>query len=1171
MSLKKINLNNKNFFKQKTKITDDKKSKSKEIDGRFIRSLGRKKDTTEDKSAFTFSKINLTNKPERPESFENFADSAKQFVVNNDNKKSFLDSLGSNKINDIIEEYSYLSLDNAYEPNNILNNEREHEGISYERNAILPLLTLDLSNIRPETLNGIIKLNKNKTIVDNLIIRKFVEVAMSHDEYGELFKESIDEVKKEAADVLEDINTLKLYNNIAQKTKNIFNLKLNDETYTSEFNDIVFRELSKSKFANSIPDSSGALTNNSFVLTISDALRLDYHNFHEFDNQYIVWLCLFNLKSFLLKGVSNKFLDPQLYNRRLTNFGLKNNELSYVENNVLPLRKIPHVNNINPIEQIALYCCLITSELKNSLALSFLQHNTNLQNIDNVFGISDDYNSNIFYENSLYSNASIDIAGNINVSDKNNSRQFNLFGNKSNSALGHFVNDLETNSINNEFDFIEKALITSKEYHITKKEEYLNAFELFISNNSLLRSSNLFSRILKDFLEIIESINQSDQETTEFKNAVMGFFILKILCGETVNRSSKFKLKNALMKNINQRLIYIRQNRMHENRLAVNNPESTTEFSLNKEFKKSFEDYFKNINTKKSSKSKLKLSVNGNEILKFASLDPSDNNSILYKILNLFLELEEECNNILEDNNISISYIDDLARTNHSKFDAPVFLSFILESYSYLINIFSDFELTSTTFDNNIFDNNRSTKLVNSNIKKDIKAQFNFRKFEFAFQPIEEHKIELIKNTIKAISKNNPDIIFEKLNGVGRDDHVGASTNNRSSVVSPRTFVEVIKKISKENSVNYKLLTIIETINKVAVKHVSTLAEYASAIREINNDNLSSENYSNSVVQFVNTLKNFNTTDNFSLKKLNKVNLNKIDNRFNLIKTMHMPYSFSSNETEIYDILELYIKERQLHNSEYRILVSGLKSEIVNDIIANFEKDNIDKLKLRIDAERINEIIPEQEFDSIALLNDYPLVFSLTDELILYAIKKTKERKRITSYTSILDELNFSNFFNNEQGKFNLEYDTKLKILESYLNKKLVEILLNNDLNFVDNFDDKKIIITNDNIELIESTLDILGFDRSFDELFERDTKDSDTYILNYSNLNMNDANILSIILNSIMFKKGKMADVILKLEKIMDSYGILINEQNIIFNNNNNFNNLLRIDSIYMKSEIST
>jgi hypothetical protein len=1009
------------------------------------------------------------------------------------------------------------------------------------------LAMIDLSRMKPQEIEELLVARKFESELDDKLLKSIFAI-MENDQKNadyiyELETQILDEIKSaESA-----LNTVTSFESLMDTT--ILSLLIGQNSRS------LYEKLQeKIKLYNVKANSNQELEinfENSFVKVFEKINAME--NASNVDPQFLVWKNLKSVSELMRNGVSNRFLaeeqPKQGFSLEYLNFDYDGTESSFDQ------FKIMNLNSFEPLERIFYYINCMCNELNQSIGLGTLQTTqSNLRNgndwLRKNFGLKNNW-QNYVADSGIYRNFFVD--------DLNNEKkpQLNL---SLNGAFNSYLTDFKKNVRSNSYSKYDDSLIKLLQELQNFESEVQNVSNIQDSKKKLLNPALLFKRILESFNDIISNINQSTNVNDQNNNKkIMSLLLLSITSGDLTSHRLKFKYEifNLMLNSLSK----IREERKSNDlKMSLNSVAADLNKSI-KALKQTCE---------KSSFSDFSFRFKSDdlqELLTIISNGNLKNDIVFHKIIEIFLELEKECIDTINKNNLDVEFLteDDANKNGKTKFsnlDANKFCYMLYEIFGILTQVFLQFSV------------NDEFKVKWSIISDEIKQS--------------------LKILPKCFEKDEFQSFYDSLKTFTVNDNLGFRTNVYGGIVTARNFYELNESFKKEQATMVYHLASTKVVIENFISATNKLSNYAKILKQdssVQEASLSAEQKN---------LKTFLSTDigkNF-LDGINKLKIARAKLRLLKLKSLVKPFDLAATQPAFYEALQIYVSKNDRFKSNNLMFLTQLQQEVLKNLV-NVDYSKRFKMNLRIT--KVNEFqdIPYEPL----IVSNIPLGYCLTKDLLDEAMLNSKTRglNEIPTFGDLMSNIKFFDMSNSRilnsiemTSTLNINDDAKRNLVDSYLATALIETIARIDLDMPGTF-------KNDvgyNADVVRRMMDIagnaLGIENAFETIFKvnggniilKDKQEIQRNFAAESNfvsekgtvLQLNDGfdfakiDLLHTLLDTIYVRKGKLKEMIFTDNSVAQIFSITFDPKN--FNYEDDFtaddDNEMRFDSFYLETEFT-
>jgi hypothetical protein len=1093
-----------------------------------------------------------------------------------------------------------LNLEELIEDESVLNIENSFEVLS----------VFDFSNFTKKAIDEKILAKQIETELDEKLLNSLFSNIKQNKNNANYLYELENQIKNEISQSEEILNNFSYFNNSLNKVNNSLNISNNNNSFYNKFqllnnnSDIERKNNDVSNFCA-----------NDFIKLFEKLNAVE--NTAGLDSQYVIWKSYLSLKQYFENGISNLFVsDLSEESNNITEdkninileyYNFEYNGTNFNEFNEKLTTKIS-----NPLNKIYYYINIICNELNNSIGLGILEADSETNGADWLknFGINEN-NDSIFdneIENNFYEPNFISING----------QSKKLFGINEEDALNFYLNNIKNNTTENIFFEYDNALVNANN-NLKKFEKAINTLtNSKVKNKKLLNPTKLFIKIIETFNKLIANIENEDQNyfnLTEKEN-LFNLALLNLTAGKV--SGTRLNLKINIFNNICKLLLKIRDERKSaEKKLFINENLINIESNIDNFLSDIATAVNKNFNNRTNL---LATDLNDEEINDFYKNLTNSNlkeNIVFHNILELFLEIEKECIDLINKELFEVNFLNENEKTKFSNLDSTKFIFILYEIFGLLSQIFLKAEIigkinlvsitafpttastpVSSTAADRIQRRSLTTSLDADTNKSDdrllSRSQPETSPSTVLLETIRwkicsDEVKTFLKELPEAIEKDNFELAFESFKTLTIGDNLGVANNNINFPITARNFYDLNENFKVESTICWDYLNMIKTVVESfyqKTRNINQLARILSGDTNISDANLSEEQKNLKKLLSIDINKKF--FNNISKLKLERARL-----RLDKIKKLNYPYNLTSVNNEIFELLKFYVKEKNYFNEKNKIVLISINQKNLDSILNTFNEDKI----LAVELKKINELQDIKYKEK--LIFEGPLNYILTKEILSEALIEDKSTglNNFSSISNLLNKIKLINLNDNTQSNFSADQQKEINnnylinIIESYLNCILIELLTKIDFDVIDNFNNQ--ITYNFEVarNILEMAGEILDIDLPFELLFKAD--EDNQFILKskaeiqaninngasfYSNnetfIHFNDEfdfykiNLLHSILDTIYVRKDKIKEMIFGDIELAQIYGISFNANN--FEKESRIkDNLIRFDSFYFNSAI--
>jgi hypothetical protein len=1022
------------------------------------------------------------------------------------------------------------------------------------------LALMDLSKLKQQDLEELIIARRLESDIDDKLLRSLLSLIERDKANADYIYSVESEIREEIVATESILNTVNSFDSLIDYTRNSLSIGKN-------------RNALHESFLNQLRTYDNNVTNveemqatfeNDFIKVFENLNAME--DADGVDPQFLVWKNLESISDALRNGISNRYISEQSasgFSLEYLNFDYDGSFDSFKQFDVM------HLSGFDPLERIFYYITSMCNELNQSIGLGTLQaQQTNVTNgndwLQNNVGLPEDW---LNYENNigLYSNMFVKVPNDEEIKPL---MRLGLEG-----TFNAYLTDFKKNVKFNKYQDYESVLLKTQQEFISFQNNALKLINLQESKKKLLEPKNLFKRIFETFNEIISDLNQSiiNNQSETNSNKLISLLLLSLTAGSL--SGDRFKLKHQIFNLMLNSLNKIRlERKSNDLKLFSNfNENQSVPIFLNniKGYLNKFsagdfiDSYFSfdNIDLEK-----LIESINSSNLKK---------DLVFHKILEIFLELEKECIDIINKKQFKIEFLTEeenkTGKTKFSNLDAFKFCYMIYEIFCVLTQVFLKFSVkkkNATSIANN------SWTMQWSAVSDDIK--------------------ESLKSIPKAIEKDDFQSFFNSFKTITANDNIGMRNNVYGGMVTAQSFYELNESFKKEQATIPFHLASIQTVIENFVTSTSNFNDYTKLLRgdaSVQDSKLTNEQKN---------LKNFLSTEigEQFFDDINKLRIARARLRLLKLKSLVKPYDLAAIEPAIYDALQLYIKNKNYFETKNQMILVSVDQSVLKELVS---LDYSDRFRMNLKVTKVNELQDVRYTERS--LAEFAMGYCLTKDLLNETVQESESKglnilsslselaRNIKLFdmsnsraTSEVEELFGSSINDNDNGK--------RALLESYLAASLVEVIARIDVDMPGTF-------KNDvgyNVDVARRMLDmagaVLGVEDAFENVFKVDgnelkLRDQDEVQRNFrseasivsekgTTLQLDDGfdyakfDLMHTLLDTIYFRKGRIKQMVFSDNSTAQVFGIPFDPDDFVYENDftSDDDNEVRFDSLYLETE---
>jgi hypothetical protein len=1017
------------------------------------------------------------------------------------------------------------------------------------------LALMDMSKLGPQALEELIMARRLESDVDDKLLSSLLSLMEQDKSNGDYIYSVESEIREEISAAESILNTVDSFDSLIDYTRSSLLIGRN-------------RNALHESFLNQLRDYGSNVSN---VEEMQAAFENDFIKVFEnlnamesadgVDPQYLVWKNLESISDALRNGVSNRYLSEQSAN----GFSLEYLNFDY-DGSYESFQQFSNesegmqLSGFDPLERIFYYIICMCNELNQSIGLGTLQsQQTDINNGDDWLqkniGLQNDwlsYKDNVGLYSSFF------------VKDPSNTikplMRLGLDG-AFYSYLTHFKKNVRINT----YQDYESGLLKNQQDVASFQSNVLKLINIQEGKKKLLEPKNLFKRIFEAFNEIIGDLNQSNtnSQSESNNNKLLSLLILSLTSGNL--SGDRLKLKYEIFNLILSSLNKIRlERKSNDLKLIFNFDDKQTikiianiSNYLNRLSISSFQDSY--------------FSFNATNLLELINLTNNSNvkkDLIFHKILEVFLELEKECIDIINKKQFKIEFLTEedekLGKTKFSNLDASKFCYMIYEIFCILTQVFLQFSVKRAA--------NNSWRMKWNVVSDEIK--------------------ESLKIIPKAIEKDDFQPFFDSFKTITANDNIGMLNNIYGGMVTAQSFYELNESFKKEKATIPLHLASIQTVVENFRSSTSKFNEYTKILRgdaSIQESKLTNEQ--KNLRNFLNTEIGERFFDDVSKLRIARARL-----RLMKLKSLSKPFDLAAIEPTLYDALMLYVRANDHFATKNHLILTSVDQNILRELVS---LDYSDRFKMNLKATKVNELqdVPYAKRS----LAELPMGYCLTKDLLDQTAQES-ESKGLNVLSSLSELVSNVKFFDmsNHRATSEVEQlfgsstnnDGKRALLESYLAASLVEVIARIDVDMPGTFKND----VDYNVDVARKLLDmagtVLGIENAFEAVFKVDgnelkLRDRDEVQRNFRNeasivsekgtvLQLDDGfdyakfDLMHTLLDTIYFRKGKIKHMVFSDNSTAQVFGIAFDPEDFAYENDFTIDddNEVRFDSLYLETE---
>jgi hypothetical protein len=1017
------------------------------------------------------------------------------------------------------------------------------------------LALMDLSKLDSQALEELIMARRLESDVDDKLIRSLLSL-MEQDKTNADYIYAVEsEIRDEIAAAESVLNTMDSFDSLIDYTRSSLLVGRN-------------RNALYESFLNQLRNYGGDVSNikdmqasfeNDFIKVFENLNAME--SAAGVDPQFLVWKNLESVSDAIRNGISNRYLSEQSSNGfslEYLNFDYDGSFESFQQ--FFNESEGMQLTGFDPLERIFYYTTCMCNELNQSIGLGTLQaQQTDIVNGDDWLqrnvGLQTDW---------LSQETNVGLYSSMFVKDPSNEiRPLMRLGLE--GAFYSYLTDFKKNARRNKYQDYELGLIKAQQDTAAFQSNVLKLINSQEGKKKLLEPKNLFKRIFEAFDEIISDLNQNNvtNQSENSNNKLLSLLLLSLTSGNVTG--DRLKLKYEIFNLILNSLNKIRSERKSNDlKLLFNfDDRQTIRIIAN------ISNYLNKLSISNFQDSS--FSFNGSNLLELINLTNNSNikkDLVFHKILEVFLELEKECIDVINKKQFKIEFLTEednkTGKTKFSNLDASKFCYMIYEIFCILTQVFLQFSVKRSA--------NNSWRVKWNVVSDEIK--------------------ESLKLIPKAIEKDDFQPFFDSFKTLTANDNIGMLNNIYGGMVTAQSFYELNESFKKERVTIPLHLASIQTIIENFRNSTDKFNDYTKILRgdaSVQESKLTNEQ--KNLRSFLSTEIGERFFDDVSKLRISRARL-----RLMKLKSLSKPYDLAAIEPAIYDALDLYVKANDRFATKNHLILVSIDQNVLKELVS---LDYSDRFKMNLKLTKVNEL---QDVPYAARsLATFPMGYCLTKDLLNETVQES-ESKGLNVLSSLGELASNVKFYDMSKSRTTGEVDqlfgsnsnenSKQALMESYLAASLIEVIARIDVDMPGTF-------KNDvgyNVDVARRMLDmagtVLGVENAFDAIFkingnELNLRDRNEVQRNFRSessivsekgtvLQLEDGfdyakfDLLHTLLDTIYFRRGKIKHMVFSDNNTAQVFGVSFDPEDFVYENDfvPDDDNEVRFDSLYLETE---
>jgi hypothetical protein len=997
---------------------------------------------------------------------------------------------------------------------------------------------MDLSNINSESMMEMLDARRVEASIDNELIRSLFDMMEKNSENAKyinnLESQTIEEI--DAAENL--LNTMTSFDSMIESTRMALRVGINSrrlyDNFENQINSYIVKFAKSEQLLSSFDQNFVKLFESINAMGAADAV----------DPQFLVWKNLKSIVDMLRHGVSNRYLLEQSKKGialEYMNFDYDGTLVSFEQFDNF------YLNGFDPLERIFYYISCMNVELNSSIGMGKLQSTAN---------DGDDWlKSNVgLNDNWLQKNEGVGFYSSVFLKSGNAENPLLRLG--LNGAFDQQLRDFKRNARTNTYQNYDNALQQAESKFDSLQQDFLKLTNVASNKRNLLTNSKFFKRILESFNSFIGDLNQNINNNEQLQYKVLSLALLSETAGAVTGMT--LKLKHALFSLMLKSLRSIREERA-SNDIKLFVPD-TIDFNFS-----DFSNQIQNLIIDNSDESIFEINENIFEDFIRSLQNSNLNQSIIFhKMIQIFLELEKECIDQVNQSNFKVEFLKNNGRSKFSNLDASKFLFMIYEIFCILTQVFLK-----------TFISKKTTRLRNpTNPQNPTIVHRYFLKWSISSDEVQK----ALKLIPRCLENNNFEEFFNSFQTFTINDNIGFNNHVYGGMVTAQNFYELSESFKKEESALIYHLASIKTVLNNFRQSTAIFNEYTKVLRNdpsIQDSRLTNEQKS---------LKNFLNTElgKSFFDDLNKLKIARARLRLRKLRSLSKPFDLAAMQPQIYDAIELYVKNNDYFEKNKLMFIASIDQGSLKEMVTiDFNK----RLNMNLKITKINEFkdLCYQPKNLITL----PLGFCLSKDLLYETIVEA-ESKGLNILSTMNDLVTNANFFDLSNARVVSQINSpatvassdslKKSLIESYLACSLIEVIAKIDLDLPGTF-------KNDvgyNLEITKNILNMAGEVLQINSAFDKICKitNNSLQIKNREEVlkefgdqfDFSKVDLMHSLLDCLLLRRGKLQEMIFKDGDMAQVFAIAFDPDDFVYEDGFDVNddNEVRFDSLYLETEFS-